>query len=122
MIMIGGSILTLWAFAFFPLIETRSAPFIMAAIGIGMLFIGIVNGPQAAFFAELFSTDVRYSGVSLAYQGGAIFGGGLAPMIATSLFSRFGNTIAVAIYVACCCLVTVSAAFFSEDVFGRDLG
>jgi MFS family permease len=121
MIMIGGGLLVLWAFAFFPLVETRSALSIMVAIGVGMLFIGFVNGPQAAFFAELFSTDVRYSGVSLAYQGGAIFGGGIAPMIATALFSHFGTTFAVSIYVACCCLITVTSAFLSEESRGRDL-
>lgn len=121
MILIGGGLLAIWAFAFFPLIETRSSLCIMLAIGVGMLFIGLVNGPQAAFFAELFSTEVRYSGVSLAYQGGAIFGGGLAPMIATALFSHFGSTVVVSLYVACCCLITVTSAFFSEDLFGRDL-
>jgi len=121
LIMLGGGLLGLWAFAFFPLLETRSALCIIAAIGIGMLFDGLVNGPQAAFFAELFSTDVRYSGVSLAYQGGAIFGGGIAPMIATALYSHFGTTVAVSIYVACCCLITVMSAFFSNDNFGQDL-
>jgi MFS family permease len=120
-IMLGGGLLALWAFAFFPLIETRSALCIMTAIGVGMLFDGLVNGPQAAFFAELFSTDVRYSGVSLAYQGGAIFGGGIAPMIATALYSHFGTTVGVSVYVACCCLITVISAFLSADNFGRDL-
>jgi len=121
LIMLGGALLGVWAFAFFPLIETRSAVAIMAAIGVGMFFNGLVNGPQAAFFAELFNTDVRYSGVSLAYQGGAIFGGGIAPLIATALYSHFGTTVSVSVYVAICCLITVTSAFLSRDNFGRDL-
>ena len=121
LIMLGGALLGVWAFAFFPLIETRSTLCIMAAIGVGMLFDGLVNGPQAAFFAELFRTEVRYSGVSLAYQGGAIFGGGIAPMIATALYSHFGTTVAVSVYVAFCCLITVVSAFLSSDNYGRDL-
>jgi fucose permease len=64
---------------------------------------------------------VRYSGVSLAYQGGAIFGGGIAPLIATALYSHFGTTVSVSVYVAICCLITVTSAFLSRDNFGRDL-
>jgi hypothetical protein len=121
MILIGGSLPAIWIILFFPMIETRSTLCIMLAIGTGMPFIGFVNGPQAAFFAELFSTEVRYSHVPLPYQGGDIFGGGLAPMIATALFSPFGNTVFVSIYCACCCLITVTSAFLSEESAGRDL-
>lgn len=42
-------------------------------------------GPQAAWFAELFDTRVRYSGSSLGYQIGAVLSGGFAPLIAASL-------------------------------------
>jgi len=121
MIMLGAALLGVWIFAFFPLVETRSPALIMTAVGFGMLFVGFVNGPQAAFFAELFSTDVRYSGVSLGYQGGAIVGGGIAPMVATALLTAFGTTHAVSAYAACCCLITVIAAYLAEENHGRDL-
>jgi MFS family permease len=121
MLLIGGALLGIWAFFIFPLIKTGSLLWIMVAIGVGQLFMGFVSGPQAAFFAELFSAKVRYSGASLAYQGGAILGGGLAPMIATTLYARFGSTLAVSIYVACTCLVTVASAFFAKESYQRDL-
>jgi MFS family permease len=120
-IMLGGASLALWAFVFFPLVRTGSVLWIMVALGVGQLFNGCVNGTQAAFFAELFSTRVRYSGVSLAYQGGGIFGGGIAPIIATALLAKFGSTIAVSIYVACALLITVSSAFMADETYGRDL-
>ena len=61
-----GAILTgLWGFALFPLIDTGSAAAILLAVTMGLLFLGMQYGPQAAYFTELFTTEVRYSGASL---------------------------------------------------------
>ena len=71
-----GAILTgLWGFALFPLIDTGDPILICVAVTMGLVFLGMQYGPQAAFFTELFSTEVRYSGASLGYQLGAIVGG-----------------------------------------------
>ena len=56
-------------------------------------------GPQAAFIAELFGTRVRYSGASMGYQVAGIFGGALAPIIATALLAWSGSWVAVSLYV-----------------------
>ena len=86
-----GAILTgAWGFALFPLIDTGNPLFICLDITVGLLFLGMQYGPQAAYFTELFSTEVRYSGASLGYQLGAIIGGALAPTIAVLLWSSFG--------------------------------
>ena len=70
-----GAILTgAWGFALFPLIDTGNPMLIGFAITMGLLFLGMQYGPQAAYFTELFSTEVRYSGASLGYQIGAILG------------------------------------------------
>ncbi len=50
-----------------------------------------VYGPQAAIFCELFSTRIRYSGISVVYQIGAIFFVSLTPMIATYLLHANGD-------------------------------
>jgi MFS family permease len=63
-------------------------------------------GPQGALFSEIFPMEVRYSGASLSYQLGAILGGGLAPLIATALLTKYGNTTAISIYVAVVCTIT----------------
>ena len=68
-----GAILTgIWGFILFPLIDTGDPMMIGFAITMGLLFLGMQYGPQAAYFTELFSTEVRYSGASLGYQIGAI--------------------------------------------------
>ena len=56
-----GAILTgIWGFILFPLIDTGDPMMIGFAITMGLLFLGMQYGPQAAYFTELFSTEVRY--------------------------------------------------------------
>ena len=61
------------------------------ALPFGLIYPA-VYGPQAALFSELFSTPVRYSGISFVYQFSGIFASGLTPIIATWLLEKGGNT------------------------------
>lgn len=56
----------------FPLINTASPALMLPALLGTAVFMGIVYGPMAALFSELFSPEVRYSGTSLGYQLGSI--------------------------------------------------
>jgi metabolite-proton symporter len=119
LIYMGGALLTgLWAFALFPLIETRSLLWISFALCVGHIFGAMMYGPQAALFTELFETKVRYSSASLGYQIGAIFGGALAPLIATSLLARFQDSLAISIYIAAACAVSVVAMSMLKETRG----
>lgn len=51
-----------------------------------------VYGPQAAIFCELFDTPVRFTGISIVYQIGAIVSVSLTPVVATALLAYGGNT------------------------------
>jgi MFS family permease len=66
------------------------------AFGAIVLALGVVYapvyGPQAALFCELFDTRVRYSGISLVYQIGAILSVSITPLIATALLAAGGDT------------------------------
>lgn len=55
---------------------------------------------MAAFFSELFAPRVRYSGISVGYQVAGVFGGGLAPIIATGCSRYPGGNGWIAAYVA----------------------
>ena len=77
-------------------------------------------GPQAAYFTELFSTEVRYSGASLGYQLGAIIGGALAPTIAVLLWSSFG-IFYVSVYIALAALLTLWSLSHLEETTGSTL-
>jgi len=116
-----GAILTgIWGFALFPLIDTGDPLFICFAITMGLLFLGMQYGPQAAYFTELFSTEVRYSGASLGYQLGAIIGGALAPTIAVLLWDSFG-IFYVSVYIAIAALLTLLSLSQLEETKGTSL-
>ena len=116
-----GAILTgIWGFILFPLIDTGDPMMIGFAITMGLLFLGMQYGPQAAYFTELFSTEVRYSGASLGYQGGAILGGALAPTIAVLLWNEFG-IFYVSVYIAIAALLTLWSLSQLEETKGNSL-
>ncbi len=116
-----GAILTgAWGFALFPLIDTGSPILICVAITMGLMFLGMQYGPQAAYFTELFSTEVRYSGASLGYQIGAIVGGALAPTIAVLLWNNFG-IFYVSVYILIAALMTLWSLSQLEETKGNSL-
>jgi len=116
-----GAILTgVWGFALFPLIDTGSPILICVAITMGLLFLGMQYGPQAAYFTELFSTEVRYSGASLGYQIGAIVGGALAPTIAVLLWNNFG-IFYVSVYILIAALMTLWSLSQLDETKGNSL-
>lgn len=118
---VGAVFLGFWSLIFFPMLETRSFLWIVVAVSGAFIGVGSMYGPQGAFIVETFNTQVRYSGASLGYQGGAIIGGALAPIVATGLLAAFGNTFAIAIYMAFACVVTILCVLGLEETYDRDL-
>ena len=105
----GSVLMAFWAFAFFPLIDTRSILLITLAICGSQLINGMMYGPQAALFAELFRTRVRYSGASLGYQLGSAVGGALAPLVATAIQANYHSTFGISVYIAVACALTFAS-------------
>ena len=116
-IFMAGAILTgLWAYAIFPLVDTGNFYLIVLAITIGLVFVGMMYGPQAAFFTELFSTEVRYSGATLGYQFGAILGGAFAPTIAAFLWNNYG-IFWVSVYISFASLLTLFSVMALTETY-----
>jgi len=105
----GAALTAVWSFIMFPLIETREPFLIFVAVAVSTIINGLMYGPQAALFGELFPTSVRYSGASLGYQIGAAFGGGFAPLIATYILEVTHGTTWIAVYIAGASLVTIGS-------------
>jgi len=118
--MLGAILSGVWAFAMFPLIDTGQFWLIVLAMSGGQIFLSMMYGPQAAFLAEMFSTNVRYSGASLGYQLGAILGGAMAPIVATFLWSEYG-TIYIAMYIAFAALLTLISVQMLSETSGANL-
>ncbi len=116
-IFMAGAILTgLWAYAIFPLVDSGNFYLIVLAITIGLVFVGMMYGPQAAFFTELFSTEVRYSGATLGYQFGAILGGAFAPTIAAFLWNNYG-IFWVSVYISLASLLTLFSVMALTETY-----
>ena len=118
--MLGALITALWSFALFTLIETGNFYLVILGVAGGLTFLGMMYGPQAAFFAELFSTEVRYSGASLGYQIGAIVGGSFAPTIATLLWKNY-DIFWVSAYIAFASLLSLISVYFLTETYQKDL-
>jgi MFS family permease len=118
--MLGAVLTGIWAFVIFPLVDTGNFYLIVLAITGGLVFLAMMYGPQAAFFTELFSTEVRYSGATLGYQFGAIVGGAFAPTIAVKLWTEF-DIIWVSAYIALASLLTLISVMALTETYQSDL-
>jgi hypothetical protein len=69
-------------------------------------------GPQAALFAGLFGTRVRYSGASLGYQLASVLAGGLSPVVGAALLGwSHGAWWPVAAYMIVLALITLASVW-----------
>jgi MHS family shikimate/dehydroshikimate transporter-like MFS transporter len=109
------------AFLLFWATDTASFWLVLLAHIFGLGALSMAYGPQAAFYAEMFGTRVRYSGISLGYQGGSIFGGALAPFIATWLFAQTQTSTSIAVYVAALAVVSFVCAFVATETYQVDI-
>ena len=118
--MLGAILSGIWAFAIFPLVDTGNFWLIVLALTFGLIFLAMMYGPQAAFFTELFSTEVRYSGATLGYQFGAIVGGAFAPTIAVKLWSDF-DIFWVSVYIAFAAFLTLISVMALTETYQSNL-
>ena len=118
--MLGAILSGVWAFAIFPLVDTGNFWLIVLALAFGLIFLAMMYGPQAAFFTELFSTEVRYSGATLGYQFGAIIGGAFAPTIAVKLWSDF-DIFWVSFYIAFASMLTLISVMLLTETYKSNL-
>jgi MFS transporter, MHS family, shikimate and dehydroshikimate transport protein len=118
---LGGAVfLLLFSFPLFWMVNTGVAPLIWLAMSIALVALGAMYGPSGAFFSELFSTRVRYSGASLGYQLASAVAGGFAPVIAVALLSAYGYP-AVALYMIVMALITITAVYLATETYQRDI-
>ena len=118
--MLGAILSGIWAFAIFPLVDTGNFWLIVLALTFGLIFLAMMYGPQAAFFTELFSTEVRYSGATLGYQFGAIVGGAFAPTIAVKLWTDF-DIVWVSAYIAFASILTLISVMLLTETYKSNL-
>ncbi|SDV48793.1 MFS transporter [Chitinasiproducens palmae] len=86
------------------------------------VFDAAIYAPGAAWFAEQFPVEVRYSGISLGYQIGTLLSGGLTPFVATWLFAAGdGAPWLICAYISALAVLSLLAVFAAVDP-ARQLG
>jgi metabolite-proton symporter len=110
-----------WSFAFFPLLGTGSTGVIVLAVVVALATHAAMYGPQAAFIAELFETELRYSGASMGYQLAGVLGGGIAPIVAIALVEATGTSYSVSVYVLAMVALTLIALAVAPETSERSL-
>ncbi|MDF0528766.1 MFS transporter [Tsukamurella sp. 8F] len=95
----------------FALFDTGSLAWFTVGLVVAFgLIHGLFYGAQGTLFAELFPTEVRYTGISVVYQFSGIYASGLTPLILTALIhGAGGRPWTAAAYLAATGVVSVLA-------------
>jgi MFS family permease len=119
--MLGAALTGLYGFAYFALLDTRVPALVTIAIVLSLVPHDMMYGPQAALIAESFTGRLRYSGASLGYQLSSLIAGGPAPLIASSLVSRYRSATPIAIFIFACAIITLLATAMLKDNTNKDI-
>ncbi|WP_410012486.1 MFS transporter [Sodalis sp. C49] len=120
--LIGSLGSCLLAYPFYYLINTGNIWGIYAGLVLAYSFIvGSMYSIEPCYLSELFSTEVRYTGVSVGSQIAGIFGG-FTPAVATVLVAWAGGAFwPIALMIIVCGLITALCALGAGETLGRDL-
>ncbi|VVE71690.1 MFS transporter [Pandoraea anapnoica] len=118
--MIGAMGFVLLAFPFFWMLDTHTPAWIWLAFMMGNAVChGAMIGTQPSLMGELFSTEVRYSGMALGHEVASVFAGGLSPLIATALLAHYHASWPIALLMMFLGAVTVVSLLFTRETTRR---
>ena len=101
-------------------VSPTTATLLQVQIVLGIL-LAAFTGPAPAVLAEQFPTEVRSTGLSLAYNFAVTIFGGFAPLIVTWLIESTQNKLAPAYYVIAAAAISFVALIFMHDRTGKKL-
>lgn len=114
-VVFGALVAVVAPFPFFQLVGTGNPTLIvLAEIMVLSIAHAAVFSPLAAWFAEMFSPEVRYSGVTIGFQLGALIAGAPTPLIATALLAKYADYTPVAIFAMVAAGITLVCALFAR--------
>lgn len=111
----GTIAMALFAYPFFLMLGSGSIALVFLAfiIGNGICHAAMV-GVQPSMFSELFSAEVRYSGLAMAHEVSSLLVG-LSPLIATALYSSYRSPVPVALFLVTICLISGVALLVGSE-------
>lgn len=96
------------------------------AVALGThIVLGLIDsalmGAAFSAFAEMFPTRVRYTGIALGFNIGAVSAGGTAPYICTWLVGATGSAVSPAWFVMGTAVITLAATLAMRETAGTAL-
>jgi len=90
MMIVASLAIVVFGIFYATLLGSGSAWGVMLFLAIGMFITGLTYGPCGTLLAEMFPTQVRYTGASLAFNLAGILGASMAPYVAMRLAGEHG--------------------------------
>lgn len=88
-------------------LQPKNTFIIILILSVFTLASSLEQGTTAAVLVETFPPPARYTGISLAYNIGNGFLGGSIPVVCAWLITFTHITLAPAVYISCCALITL---------------
>jgi predicted MFS family arabinose efflux permease len=111
-----GSVATIvLGLVFGPALAGGSLALVFATLAAGLVVMGFVYGPLGGWMPTLFPVTVRYTGMSIAFNGGGIVGGAVAP-IAAQMLSASGGVWLVGLFLSVAGLLTLLGVILGRPV------
>ena len=120
-IQLGYVLMFIWMIPLVLLIDQGDLSFYTLSLTVFSIGNGLTYGPLPSMYAEMFPASVRFSGISISYALGAVFGGAFAPMIAELLFGMTGSSLSIAAYIMLMFIVSFIAVTLIPDRRARSL-
>lgn len=119
MMMLSGVAVAIFGLSFSFLLNSGSSMGVLIALSVGFAVMGLTYGPVGTALAEIYPTEVRYTGASLSFNLAGIIGASLTPAIANWLGTNYGLSF-VGYYISVAGILTLLAAFaLSKDLAKR---
>ena len=118
-IIVGTVLQGVTALLLFPVLDTGNVALAALISVLAVIPTALTYAALPTTLAEQFPANVRYTGISLAYQLGAIVGGGIAPIIATAIFAATGWSVLIGVYMAAANAVMLVCALLLRYPAGR---
>jgi MFS family permease len=118
MLMIAGVAVMVFGLGFAPLLSSGSSFGVLMALSLGFSVMGLTYGSLGTALAEIYPTEVRYTGASLSFNLAGIIGASLTPAIASWLGINYGLPF-VGYYISIAGLLTLLAAFYLSKDLGK---
>ncbi len=119
----GVICIALFTYPSYALMMTGSTVLIWISIALGLgVIYSAIYGPLAAYWAELFDTRVRYTGVGSVYQFSGIYASGLTPLIGVALIDLGGGRPWLfAAYLVVVAVISLVVVAFMPETYRREI-